>query len=249
MRAVVQRVNHASVTVLGVVVGRIERGVCVLVGVGRGDEASDATALAEKVVNLRIFEDDAQKMNLSLLEIGGALLAVSQFTLFGDVRRGKRPSFSEALEPVRAQACSSTFAVSVARAAQKWRRAISHTHASGARKRRSGHDLDRQQTSLLSVRAAAFDAKIALISAAAAILSLCSAAPSLAEPEAEIVVAGHKSTRPAREPTLAAHTRRSQRAFAARRQRGRDLEPRTGRTSFGVGQRLGLGDRLGARRD
>jgi D-aminoacyl-tRNA deacylase len=104
MRAVVQRVNHASVTVEGAVVGRIERGICVLVGVGRGDEEADAQALAEKVVSLRIFEDDAQKMNLSLLETGGALLAVSQFTLFGDVRKGKRPSFSEALEPVRAQA-------------------------------------------------------------------------------------------------------------------------------------------------
>ena len=104
MRAVVQRVNYASVTVDGIVVGRIDRGICVLVGVGRGDEESDATALADKVVNLRIFEDDAQKMNLDLLQIGGALLAVSQFTLFGDVRRGKRPSFSEALEPVRAEA-------------------------------------------------------------------------------------------------------------------------------------------------
>ncbi|HKO47374.1 MAG TPA: D-aminoacyl-tRNA deacylase [Polyangiaceae bacterium] len=104
MRAVVQRVNYASVTVEGAVVGRIDRGICVLVGIGREDEAADATALADKVVSLRIFEDDAQKMNLSLLEVGGALLAVSQFTLFGDVRRGKRPSFSEALEPVRAQA-------------------------------------------------------------------------------------------------------------------------------------------------
>jgi D-aminoacyl-tRNA deacylase len=104
MRAVVQRVNYASVTVEGVVVGRIERGICVLVGVGREDDETDATALADKVLGLRIFEDDAQKMNLSLLEIGGALLAISQFTLFGDVRRGRRPSFTEAMEPVRAQA-------------------------------------------------------------------------------------------------------------------------------------------------
>ena len=103
MRAVVQRVNYASVTVEGAVVGRIDRGVCVLVGVGQGDEELDATALADKVVNLRIFEDDAQKMNSSLLEVGGAMLAVSQFTLFGDVRKGKRPSFSEALEPTRAE--------------------------------------------------------------------------------------------------------------------------------------------------
>ena len=109
MRAVVQRVNHATVRVDGAVVGRIERGICVLVGVGRGDEEADAVALADKVVSLRIFEDDAQKMNLSLLEVGGALLAVSQFTLFGDVRKGKRPSFSEALEPVRAQALFERF--------------------------------------------------------------------------------------------------------------------------------------------
>jgi D-tyrosyl-tRNA(Tyr) deacylase len=103
MRAVVQRVNHASVSVDGAVVGRIERGICVLLGVGRADDETDATALADKIVGLRIFEDDAQKMNLSVLEVGGALLAVSQFTLFGDVRKGKRPSFTEALEPARAE--------------------------------------------------------------------------------------------------------------------------------------------------
>ncbi len=103
MRAVVQRVNYAQVSVEGAVVGRIDRGVCVLVGVGQGDDEQDATTLADKVVNLRIFEDDAQKMNASLLEVAGGLLAVSQFTLLGDVRKGRRPSFSEALEPVRAQ--------------------------------------------------------------------------------------------------------------------------------------------------
>lgn len=109
MRAVVQRVNHAQVTVDGIVVGEIALGVCVLVGVGQGDTELDAATLADKVVGLRIFEDDAQKMNLSVLEVGGAVLAVSQFTLFGDVRRGKRPSFSEALEPVRAQALFEQF--------------------------------------------------------------------------------------------------------------------------------------------
>ena len=103
MRAVVQRVNHASVTVEGARVGRIGRGICVLVGVGREDDETDATALADKCVGLRVFEDGAGKMNLSVLEVGGALLAVSQFTLFGDLRKGKRPSFSEALEPVRAE--------------------------------------------------------------------------------------------------------------------------------------------------
>jgi D-tyrosyl-tRNA(Tyr) deacylase len=109
MRAVVQRVNHAQVTVDGQVVGRVELGLCVLVGVGRDDSELDAASLADKVVGLRVFEDAAQKMNLSLLEVGGALLAVSQFTLFGDVRKGKRPSFSEALEPVRAQALFAQF--------------------------------------------------------------------------------------------------------------------------------------------
>jgi D-aminoacyl-tRNA deacylase len=103
MRAVIQRVNHAQVTVEGSTVGRVELGLCVLVGVGREDTEQDAAALADKVVGLRIFEDGAQKMNLSVLEVGGAVLAVSQFTLFGDVRKGRRPSFTQALEPARAE--------------------------------------------------------------------------------------------------------------------------------------------------
>ncbi len=103
MRAVVQRVSHAQVSVGDEVVGRVDRGICVLVGVGRDDTDGDAAALADKVVGLRIFEDEAGKMNLSVLEAGGAVLAVSQFTLFGDVRKGKRPSFGQAMEPVRAE--------------------------------------------------------------------------------------------------------------------------------------------------
>jgi len=102
MRAVVQRVTRAAVTVGGEVVGRIGAGLCVLVGVGAADDEADADALAEKVVGLRIFEDEAGKMNRSLLDTGGALLAVSQFTLFGDARKGRRPSFVEAMEPARA---------------------------------------------------------------------------------------------------------------------------------------------------
>lgn len=109
MRAVIQRVNHAQVSVEGSTVGRVELGLCVFVGVGREDTELDAAALADKVVGLRIFEDDAQKMNLSVLEVGGAVLAVSQFTLFGDVRKGKRPSFTAALEPVRAEALFEQF--------------------------------------------------------------------------------------------------------------------------------------------
>ncbi|HVW30111.1 MAG TPA: D-aminoacyl-tRNA deacylase [Polyangiaceae bacterium] len=102
MRAVVQRVTHASVTTDGVAVGTIGRGSCVLVGVARDDSDEDAALLARKVAGLRIFEDDAGKMNRDLLEAGGALLAVSQFTLLGDVRKGRRPSFGDAMEPERA---------------------------------------------------------------------------------------------------------------------------------------------------
>jgi D-tyrosyl-tRNA(Tyr) deacylase len=99
MRAVVQRVARASVTVGGEVVGQISRGLCVLVGVATTDGEADADALAEKVVGLRVFEDDAGKMNRDVTEVGGALLCVSQFTLLGDVRRGRRPSFTDAMAP------------------------------------------------------------------------------------------------------------------------------------------------------
>ncbi|MGH6629272.1 MAG: D-aminoacyl-tRNA deacylase, partial [Burkholderiales bacterium] len=96
MRAVVQRVKRASVTVNGEVVGRIEKGLLVLVGVGRHDTEADAEYLAAKIAGLRIFEDGDGKMNVSATEAGGAVLVVSQFTLYGDVRRGKRPSFDAA---------------------------------------------------------------------------------------------------------------------------------------------------------
>jgi len=103
MRAVVQRVTRAQVTVEDEVTGRIDAGLCVLVGVGRDDSETDATTLADKVARLRIFEDEAGKMNLSLLDVGGALLAVSQFTLYGETNRGRRPSFVSAMEPGRAE--------------------------------------------------------------------------------------------------------------------------------------------------
>ncbi|MCC6901683.1 MAG: D-tyrosyl-tRNA(Tyr) deacylase [Polyangiaceae bacterium] len=102
MRAVVQRVRSASVRVGDELVGSIGHGLCALVGVGRDDLEADAAALAEKVLGLRIFEDDEGKMNRSLGDTGGALLAVSQFTLYGDARKGRRPSFVEAMEPGRA---------------------------------------------------------------------------------------------------------------------------------------------------
>ena len=96
MRAVVQRVAEAGVTVDGKIVGEIGKGLCVLLGVGVGDDERDAERLADKIVNLRIFEDGDGKLNLSLLEVGGGALIVSQFTLYGDCRKGRRPSFVEA---------------------------------------------------------------------------------------------------------------------------------------------------------
>ena len=99
MKAVVQRVSSASVDVGDERVGAIEAGVLVLLGVADGDDAKDARWMAEKIVSLRIFEDDYGKMNRSLADTGGALLAVSQFTLLGDVRKGRRPSFVKAARP------------------------------------------------------------------------------------------------------------------------------------------------------
>jgi D-aminoacyl-tRNA deacylase len=103
MRAVVQRVSRARVTVDARSTGQIERGLMVLVGVGADDTAEDARYLAEKIAALRIFEDTEGKMNRSVSEVGGAVLAVSQFTLYGDARRGNRPSFSAAARPEQAR--------------------------------------------------------------------------------------------------------------------------------------------------
>ena len=102
MRAVVQRVSEASVRVDGQVVGAIGPGLLVLLGVGQGDSEQDAETLADKSVNLRIFEDENGQMNRSLLDTGGALLVVSQFTLYGDARKGRRPSFIDAAPPEEA---------------------------------------------------------------------------------------------------------------------------------------------------
>ena len=99
MRAVVQRVKESSVKTENEIVGRIGSGLLVLLGVAKGDTPTDADYLANKIVNLRIFEDDDGKMNQSLLETGGMLLVVSQFTLLGDCRKGRRPSFVAAAKP------------------------------------------------------------------------------------------------------------------------------------------------------
>ena len=103
MRAIVQRVSRAKVEVNGEVTGEIGLGLLILLGVGRGDTEEDAIYLAEKIAGLRVFEDDAGKMNRALGDVGGSVLAVSQFTLYGDVRRGKRPSFDAAAPPEKAR--------------------------------------------------------------------------------------------------------------------------------------------------
>ena len=115
MRAVVQRVKRAEVRVEGGTVGAIGRGILVLLGVAKTDTPEDAQALADKILNLRIFDDSAGRMNLSLLETKGELLCVSQFTLYGDCRKGRRPSYDQAARPEAAARLYDAF-VAVARA-------------------------------------------------------------------------------------------------------------------------------------
>jgi D-tyrosyl-tRNA(Tyr) deacylase len=109
VRAVVQRVSEASVTVEGRVTGSIGAGLCVLLGVAQGDTVADAEWLSAKALELRIFEDEQGKMNRSVLEVGGGVLAISQFTLFGDARKGARPGFIDAARPEVAQPLYSRF--------------------------------------------------------------------------------------------------------------------------------------------
>lgn len=103
MRAVVQRVSHASVSVDNNVVGKIGEGLLVLLGIGGEDEQSDLDYMVDKILGLRIFQDEKDKMNLSLLDTEGEILIVSQFTLYGDVRKGKRPSFTSSASPDKAE--------------------------------------------------------------------------------------------------------------------------------------------------
>lgn len=113
MRALVQRVSRASVRVDGEVAGAIESGFLVLLGVTHRDDEAIADALARKVAGLRVFEDADGKMNLDLAAAGGAILCVSQFTLYGSVRKGRRPSFTEAADPARAEALYERFCAAV----------------------------------------------------------------------------------------------------------------------------------------
>ncbi len=114
MRAVIQRVTKASVEVDGAITGKIDAGLMVLLGVTKSDTQAAAEALVDKILNLRIFSDDAGKMNRSLLDTGGALLVVSQFTLYGDARKGRRPSFDQAAPADQAKALYEEF-VAIAR--------------------------------------------------------------------------------------------------------------------------------------
>jgi len=110
MRALVQRVSRAEVSVEGKVISSIGPGLLVLLGVKAGDDEAEAAYLADKIAGLRIFEDDAGKMNLSVAQVGGEIMVVSQFTLYGDCRKGRRPSFTEAAPPDQADALYLTFA-------------------------------------------------------------------------------------------------------------------------------------------
>jgi len=115
VRAVVQRVREARVTVDGAVIGAIDRGLCVLLGVAATDTTADADRLCQKITGLRIFEDDEGRMNKAVDEIGGALLVVSQFTLHGDVRKGRRPSFQNAAPADRARSLYEHFVAQASR--------------------------------------------------------------------------------------------------------------------------------------
>lgn len=114
MRAVLQRVTRASVTVDGEIVGQIGRGFLILLGIGQGDGEAEVKGLADKIVNLRVFPDDEGKMNRSLLDSGGAALVVSQFTLYADVRKGRRPSFIDAALPALAEPLVARFMTALA---------------------------------------------------------------------------------------------------------------------------------------
>ena len=109
MRAILQRVLNASVKVDGKTIGEIDKGLLVFLGVGDGDTEKDLKYIADKCIGLRIFSDEEDKMNLSLTDVGGQMLVISQFTLYGDCRKGRRPSFTSSMEPVKAKEMYESF--------------------------------------------------------------------------------------------------------------------------------------------
>lgn len=121
LRALIQRVTNARVEVDGAITGRIDTGLVVLLGVTKTDTQADADYLVDKIANLRIFSDDAGKMNLSLLNVGGSLLVVSQFTLYGDCRKGRRPGFDLAASAEQARALYEYFVEKASSQASVWR--------------------------------------------------------------------------------------------------------------------------------
>ena len=140
MRALVQRVGEARVRIDDTVVGAIGRGLCVLVGVTHDDDDAAASKLADKVWNLRVFPDDAGVMNVPLAEAGGEALVVSQFTLYGDTRRGRRPSWVAAAPPERAGPLVESFVAALRNArCHRRHRPLRRRHAARARERRPGH--------------------------------------------------------------------------------------------------------------
>lgn len=115
MRVIVQRVKHASCTVDGVITGKIQAGYCLFVGFGHDDQKSVLEKMAAKIIKLRIFSDENDKMNLSLTQIGGSILSISQFTLYADARKGNRPSFTDAAAPTQASGLYDRFNAILAR--------------------------------------------------------------------------------------------------------------------------------------
>lgn len=128
MRALVQRVSRASVKVEGQIRGEIGKGFLILLGVGQTDEAKQSEWLAEKIANLRVFEDPDGKMNHSLIDVGGEALVVSQFTLFADTRRGRRPSFTEAARPEKAVPLYEAFVAALKKTISKVDTGVFQTH-------------------------------------------------------------------------------------------------------------------------
>ena len=151
MRAVIQRVSKASVTVDEKTIGAIGPGLLMLLGVGQGDAEADADYLADKVAGLRIFPDDEGKMNRSVVEIGGQVMVISQFTLFGDARRGKRPSFIDAAPPDEARRLYEYFVQRLARHEPHRRhRRVPGDDGRRPRQLRTGDDPARQQEEFLT---------------------------------------------------------------------------------------------------